>query len=105
MNEIGLDFKTQPANPAMMKESKTKTLLSPPTRSTKQLSRGRISTPIETSNKKSPQLTDDIISPVFAANPIKVQNLDGVIKNSNQMFENVNLEDLAQGQQDINAAE
>eukprot|EP00112_Aurelia_sp_Birch-Aquarium-sp1_P005663 Seg1644.12_Seg1644.13 transcript_id=Seg1644.12_Seg1644.13/GoldUCD/mRNA.D3Y31 product="DNA polymerase theta" protein_id=Seg1644.12_Seg1644.13/GoldUCD/D3Y31 len=105
MNEIGLDFKTQPANPAMMKESKTKTLLSPPTRSTKKLSRGRISTPIETSNKKSPQLTDDIISPVFAANPIKVQNLDGVIKNSNQMFENVNLEDLAQGQQDINAAE
>ena len=107
MNGVGADFKTQAENPATVTESKTKTLLSPAVRSKKPLGRGRISTPIETSSENSPKLIDGIISPVFATNSIKLNDLDDVIKNSDQMFEeeNKNLDTLVQGQQDINAAE
>ena len=107
MNGIGADFKPQAENPAILTESKTKTLLSPAIRSTKPLSRERISTPIETSSENSPKLIGDIISPVFAANPINVNDFDDVIKNSDQMFEeeNRNLETLAQGKQDTDTAE
>ena len=107
MSGIGADFKTQAENLAIVTESKTKTVLSPAFRSTKPLCRERISTPIETSREKSPQLIDDIISPVFAANPLRVNDLHDVIKSSNQMFkgDNKNLDTVAQAQQGINAAE